>query len=81
MAFVVVSGFLVVLAAAIMAVLLFWSWPGKPRPFLDEGGHPLPDSISEKVRVNINGAQQGMSLRAKDKTKPVLLYLHGGMPE
>ncbi len=76
-----VPGFLVALAFAIMAVLLFWSRPGKPRPFLDEGGHPLPQSISEKVRVDINGLEQGMFLKAKDRTRPVLLYLHGGMPE
>jgi pimeloyl-ACP methyl ester carboxylesterase len=81
MAFVVMSGFLVALAAAIMGVLLFWSWPGKPKPFLDEGGRPLPGSISEKVRVDINGFEQGMFLRARDKTRPVLLFLHGGMPE
>ena len=81
MVFMAVSGFLVALAVAIVAVLLFWSWPGKPNPFLDEGGHPLPDSLSEKVRVDINGFEQGMFLRAKDKTRPVLLYLHGGMPE
>ena len=81
MVFVAVSGFLAVLAAAIVAVLLFWSWPGKPKPFLDERGHPLSGSISEKAHVDINGFEQGMFLRAKDRTRPVLLYLHGGMPE
>ena len=81
MVFLVLSGFLIVLAAAIMAVLLFWSRPGKPKPFLDEGGRPLPDSISEKLRIGINGLEQGMILRAKDRSRPVLLYLHGGMPE
>jgi len=79
--FMVVSGFLVALGVAIMAVLLFWSWPGKPKPFLDEGGNPLPESISEKLRVDINGSEQGMFLRGRDRTRPVLLYLHGGMPE
>jgi pimeloyl-ACP methyl ester carboxylesterase len=81
MVFMVVSGFLIALAVAIMAVLLFWSRPGKPRPFLDGGGRPLPASISEKARVDINGFEQGMFLRAKDTARPVLLYLHGGMPE
>jgi pimeloyl-ACP methyl ester carboxylesterase len=81
MVFMVVSGFLIALAVAIMAVLLCWSWPGKPRPFLDEDGRPIPDSISEKVRVGINGLDQGMFLKALDKTRPVLLYLHCGMPE
>jgi pimeloyl-ACP methyl ester carboxylesterase len=77
----ILSALIGVLTVAIVAVLLFWSWPGRPAPFLDERGHPLPDSISEKIRVNINGFEQGMFLRAHDKTKPVLLYLHGGMPE
>jgi pimeloyl-ACP methyl ester carboxylesterase len=81
MVFMALSGFLIALAVAIMAVLLWWSWPGKPSPFLGEDGRPIPDSISDKVRVTINGLEQGMFLRAKDRTKPVLLYLHGGMPE
>jgi len=38
-------------------------------------------SISEKIFVNINGLKQGMFIMGKDSTKPVLLYLHGGMPE
>ena len=81
MVLMVVSGFLAALAVAIVALLLWWSWPGKPSPFLDEGGRPLPGSISEKARAAVNGLEQGMFLRAKDRTRPVLLYLHGGMPE
>lgn len=81
MAFMVAAGLLMVLAVWITAVLLFWSWPGKPAPFVDEIGHALPDSISEKIRVDINGFEQGMFVKGKDRTKPMLLYLHGGMPE
>ncbi len=66
----------------IAGVLLAYS-PGKPRPFLDGRGKPLAGSLSEKIRVPINGVQQGMFIKGKDKTKPVLLFLHGGpgMPE
>lgn len=64
----------------LVGVLLAWS-PGKPKPFLDERGRPLAGSVSEKMYININGVKQGMFIRGKDKTKPVLLYLHGGMPE
>jgi hypothetical protein len=71
MVFAVVSEFLVVLAAAVMAVLLFWSWPGRPKPYLNESGHPLVDAVSEKVRADINGFEQGMFLRGNDKAKPV----------
>src|SRR4051794_13476915 len=62
-------------------MLLIWSYPGKPKPFVDENGNPLPGSISEKMYVTINGVEQGMFIKSKDQTNPVLLYLHGGMPE
>ncbi len=55
--------------------------PGKPTPFVDENGSLLAGSISEKVFVNINGVEQGMFIMSKDTTHPVLLYLHGGMPD
>jgi len=55
--------------------------PGKTEPFLDEQGRVLAGSISEKIHVNINGVEQGMFIKSKDATHPVLLYLHGGMPD
>ena len=56
---------------------------GKPKPFLNSNGMPLAGSISEKIQVRVNGIDQGMFIRGKDKTKPVLLFLHGGpgLPE
>ena len=64
----------------LVGVLQLWSH-GKPTPFVDENGSPLAGSISEKVFVNINGVEQGMFIKSKDATHPVLLYLHGGMPD
>ncbi len=64
----------------LVGVLQLWSH-GKPAPFVDENGSPLAGSISEKVFVNINGVEQGMFIKSKDATHPVLLYLHGGLPE
>ncbi len=55
--------------------------PGRPRPFLDEHGRPLPNSLSEKVFVEINGVRQGMFIKSKNTANPVLLYLHGGLPD
>jgi pimeloyl-ACP methyl ester carboxylesterase len=63
------------------AVLELWSYPGKPKPILDKNGKPLAHSISEKVFVNINGVEQGMFIKSKNDKNPVLLYLHGGMPD
>jgi pimeloyl-ACP methyl ester carboxylesterase len=64
----------------LVGVLFAWS-PGKPKPFLDQNGIQLAGSISEKVFININGVEQGMFIKSKDATHPVLLYLHGGLPE
>ncbi len=64
----------------LVGVLLAWS-PGKPLPFVDDNGKPLAGSISEKIFVNINGVEQGMFIKGKDTGNPVLLYLHGGMPD
>lgn len=73
---IVLAGILV-----LMSVLQIWSHPGKPKPFLNKNGHPLPGSISEKMYLNINGVKQGMFIKGKNIKNPVLLYLHGGMPD
>ncbi len=64
----------------ILGILQFYS-PGKSLPFLDEKGNVLAGSSSEKIHVNINGLQQGMFIKSRDSTHPVLLYLHGGLPD
>lgn len=69
-----------VCVTAFVSVLLAWS-PGRPVPFLDADGKPLAGSISEKIHVHINGVEQGMFIKGKDLSNPVLLYLHGGMPD
>jgi pimeloyl-ACP methyl ester carboxylesterase len=54
---------------------------GKPRPYKDHESNPLTGSLSEKVFVNIGGVKQGMFIKSKNATHPLLLYLHGGMPD
>jgi len=54
---------------------------GRPKPLMDENGRPLRGAISEKAFADINGVRQGMFIQSKDATHPVLLYLHGGLPE
>ncbi len=65
----------------ILVAILFIYSPGKPVPFLDNNGKPLTNSISEKVFVNIGGLKQGMFIKSKNIENPVLLYLHGGIPD
>ncbi len=71
---------LLVCVIILVGVLLACS-SGKPLPFIDENGRLLAGSISEKIFVNINGVQQGMIIKSKDAANPVLLYVHGGMPD
>ena len=73
----IVFFFLVAVAAIVAAVLLLVS-PGKLRPIVDDNGRPLPKSINEKVHVRINGVDQGMIIRSRDMSHPVLLFVHGG---
>jgi pimeloyl-ACP methyl ester carboxylesterase len=61
-------------------VLLIYS-PGKMKQYTDDNGKTIHGSISEKIFVNINGMEQGMIIKSKDSTHPVLLYLHGGLPD
>jgi pimeloyl-ACP methyl ester carboxylesterase len=54
---------------------------GRPRPFRDAHGRPLPGSVSDKAWVEIDGVRQGMLIKGVSDRNPVLLYLHGGLPE
>lgn len=50
-------------------------------PLPGEHDRPLRGSISEKAFADINGVRQGMFIQSKDAAHPVLLLLHGGLPE
>jgi pimeloyl-ACP methyl ester carboxylesterase len=65
----------------ILALILVVLSPGGPAPLTDENGKVVEGSISEKITVNINGVQQGMIIQSNNAANPVLLFLHGGMPE
>jgi pimeloyl-ACP methyl ester carboxylesterase len=73
----------ILVCALTILVYFFAKSPGKLTPFRDENGSELGGSISEKIHISINGAEQGMFIRGKDTANPVLLFLHGGpgMPE
>ncbi len=72
---------LIIGAALCIAVIVCIILPpshGRTKPFIDENGNILEDSISEKVFMEINGASLGMFIMAKDSGSPVLLFLGGG---
>ena len=72
------------ISATIFLILAFLLWinsPGNPVPLLGENGKPLPNSLSEKIFLKIGGVDQGMFIKSKNKENPVLLYMHGGIPD
>lgn len=59
-------------------VILWDASPGTITPILDENRSRLPQSIVEHKILSINGKEQHLTLRGKDSTKQVILFLHGG---
>jgi len=77
---------LAIIAIALGSILILWIAllfysPGISESFLDKQGNQLAGSISEKIFITIGGVQQGMFIKSKNKENPVLLYLHGGLPD
>ncbi|MFD2569587.1 alpha/beta fold hydrolase [Spirosoma soli] len=77
-------GALVVLGLVLVFVgYIAWNSPGETSPILGSDNKPLPNSIAQLEAVQINGTTQWLLIRGHDRTKPVLLFLHGGpgLPE
>lgn len=51
---------------------------GKMPLFYDNNGKILPDSISEKTYIDVDGAKIGLLITGKSRSNPVLLFLGGG---
>jgi pimeloyl-ACP methyl ester carboxylesterase len=67
-------GMLIVSFSAVLASQLFASTPA----IVDANGQPIPGSIATLEKVNLNDSEQWITIRGKDATKPVLLFLAGG---
>lgn len=65
------------LVCVILAVVVSQAFATTP-PITDENGRPLEGSIAVLERVPLNGSQQWISIRGKDTSKPILLFLAGG---
>jgi pimeloyl-ACP methyl ester carboxylesterase len=60
-------------------LLIIWvNSPGRLKPLKDKQGNIIPNSISEKLWIEVNGINQGMFIRGENPNNPVILYLHGG---
>jgi pimeloyl-ACP methyl ester carboxylesterase len=68
--------------SAMIAVLVTIGACAKPDPYTppikDDDGNVVPGSISSIETVMLGGVAQTITIRGVDRTKPVLLHLHGG---
>ena len=73
------TGLIALLLLALGAVALYLTWGRCQTPsILDTRGNPVPGSIASLEQIDLNGVPQWILLRGRDRTKPVLLFLHGG---
>ena len=65
---------------ALLAFTVFYCirHDGKIREYKDANGNPLPGSISEKLILPINGANNGLFINSTNDRNPVLLLVSSG---
>lgn len=72
-------GLLSLIGLVLIAVgWLYWYSNGTTAPIVDAQGNNVPGSIASLEPVMLNGTRQWVLIRGYDRTKPVLLILHGG---
>ncbi len=63
----------------ILAMLILWvKSPGVAETITDSEGKPVEGSISAIEKVMLGGQEQYIIIRGVDKSKPIMLFLHGG---
>lgn len=67
-----------VLGLLIVTALFAAVSSGRVEPYRDADGKVLPGSISEKIIVRLNGADNGLIIRGKNLDNPVLLLVSSG---
>ena len=67
-------------AAGLMLVCLAWRvfGPISTPPFRGSHGEALPHSIAVVERWPINGVEQSVIIRGRNRDNPILLFVHGG---
>lgn len=70
---------IVTITALVITVIL--NSPGTPKPYMDQFGQKIKESISEKGSIIVDGYHLYYFIKGRNIHNPVLLYLHGGMPD
>jgi proline iminopeptidase len=61
-----------------LALVIYLLRPVSTAPFRDQAGRGLPQSIASMERWPINGVDQSVILRGRDRGSPLLVWVHGG---
>ena len=72
----IVIGVLVLVIALLLYFVIVST--GRIREYKDDKGNQLEGSISEKIKIDINGAQNGLFINGKNVDNPVLLFVSSG---
>lgn len=68
----------IIVALVVMVLIVIPPSKGKVKPFFDDKGKGIENSIAEKVFIDVNGDKQGMIIRGENKDNPVFFFLSGG---
>jgi pimeloyl-ACP methyl ester carboxylesterase len=74
----VVGWVLTLLVVGAVGVALLFALPASTAAIRDATGAVVPTSIASVEPILLNGVRQWLVIRGRDRTNPVLLYLHGG---
>lgn len=66
------------LAILVVITILYLGITPSTEQFKDGEGNVIPDSIATLEDVDLGKMKQWISIRGKDRSNPVLLWLHGG---
>jgi pimeloyl-ACP methyl ester carboxylesterase len=75
----IIKIFVIVLLSigGIFAALYFFMRPHTP-PIKDDRGRVIPESITSLEKVELGGLDQWINIRGRNRSNPVVLFLHGG---
>lgn len=69
---------LIIIALGAIAAFLYVGRYGSTPPFRDGSGAVVQGSVAEMQRVGLGGVDQSVTLRGRDSSAPILIWLHGG---
>lgn len=72
---------IIIFSLSFIILIIQLNSSGKPAQYIDNKGKVIKNSISEKGFFQVNGVKLAYFIKSRNINNPVLLYLHGGMPD